>query len=349
MKFLSYIRKFFTWALLFFVAVYFLTYILLSINAIQSKFAEFAEKHVSNFLETKVEIEKIKISPFNKASIVNLVIYDQNNDTLFFANKANASIKLYDLLDKKITINYAALYDFCINANKEDFGSDINAKFLLEKFKPKKDRERKIPNISINTLLLQNGSLNYDIINAPYKEKDVFDKNHISVNDILINASVKGITSDSINVNLRALRLSEKSGFKINDISFKLIGNEESIKLKNLSLRCNRSNIFIKENEITMPKGMSMNDFMDMAELNFGIDNGSIVLSDFAAFVPIFKEFNTPTSISCKIKGSANHLVLDTLGINYDNGVANLKDRYVYFVYRKYGTVASTRVRTVNY
>ena len=141
----------------------------MSINAIQSKFAEFAEKHVSNFLETKVEIEKIKISPFNKASIVNLVIYDQNSDTLFFANKANASIKLYDLLDKKITINYAALYDFCINANKEDFGSDINAKFLLEKFKPKKDRERKIPNISINTLLLQNGSLNYDIINAPYK------------------------------------------------------------------------------------------------------------------------------------------------------------------------------------
>lgn len=320
MKFLSYIRKFFIWALLFFVAVYCLTYILLSINAIQSRFAEFAEKHVSNFLETKVEIEKIKISPFNKASIVNLVIYDQNSDTLFFANKANASIKLYDLLDKKITINYAALYDFCINANKEDFGSDINAKFLLEKFKPKKDRERKIPNISINTLLLQNGSLNYDIINAPYKEKDVFDKNHISVNDILINASVKGITSDSINVNLRALRLSEKSGFKINDISFKLIGNEESIKLKNLSLRCNRSNIFIKENEITMPKGMSMNDFMDMAELNFGIDNGSIVLSDFAAFVPIFKEFNTPTSISCKIKGTANHLVLDTLGINYDNG-----------------------------
>ena len=35
--------------------------------------------------------------------------------------------------------------------------------------------------------------------------------------------------------------------------------------------------------------------------------------------------------------------------LNYDDGVANLKDKYVYFVYGKYGTVASTRVRTINY
>ena len=35
--------------------------------------------------------------------------------------------------------------------------------------------------------------------------------------------------------------------------------------------------------------------------------------------------------------------------LNYDNGVADLKDRYVYFVYGKYGTVASTRIKTVNY
>lgn len=35
--------------------------------------------------------------------------------------------------------------------------------------------------------------------------------------------------------------------------------------------------------------------------------------------------------------------------LNYDNGVADLKDKYVYFIYGKYGTVASKRVATVNY
>ena len=103
MKFLSYIRRFFIWTLLLSVAVYYLAYILLSINAIQSTIAKFAEKHISTFLESNVEIEKIRISPFNKASLTDVVIYDQKNDTLFYANKINASIKLYDLIDKKIT------------------------------------------------------------------------------------------------------------------------------------------------------------------------------------------------------------------------------------------------------
>ena len=35
--------------------------------------------------------------------------------------------------------------------------------------------------------------------------------------------------------------------------------------------------------------------------------------------------------------------------LHYDNGVTDLKDKYVYFVYGKYGTVASTRIKTVNY
>ena len=320
MKFLSYIRRFFIWTLLLSVAVYYLAYILLSINAIQKNIANVSEKYLSTFLESKVEIEKIRISPFNKASLRNVVIYDQKNDTLLYANKVSASIKLYDLIDKKITLNSVTLYDFCINTNKENSNSDINAKFIIEKLKPKKEREINIPKISVNTLLLQNGSFKYDVINAPHKESDVFDRNHISVNDILINASVKGFTTDSVNVNLRALRLMEKSGFRVKDITFKLIGNSESIKLKNFSLLCNRSKIFIKENEIRMPEEMSISDFMDMAEFDCGIDNSSIVLSDFAAFVPILKEFNTPTIVKCKISGSANHLILDTLGINYDNG-----------------------------
>ena len=35
--------------------------------------------------------------------------------------------------------------------------------------------------------------------------------------------------------------------------------------------------------------------------------------------------------------------------LNYDNGVADLKDKYVYFIYGKYGTVKSIRVAAVNY
>ena len=176
MKILSYIRKFFVWTLLACVAVYCLAYIILSINAIQNSIANVVEKHLSSFLDSKVEIEKVKISPFNKASIVNIVIYDQKNDTLFYADKVNASIKLFDLIDNKVTVNSATVYDFYINTYKEDKNSPINAKFIIEKFRPQRDKNRNIPKVSVNTLLLQNGAFKYNILNAPNKENDVLIK-----------------------------------------------------------------------------------------------------------------------------------------------------------------------------
>ena len=182
MKILSYIRRIFTWALLLCVAVYSLLYIALSTNGIQNHIGGYTEEKLSELFDTKVKIEKIKVSPIDKVSIDDIVIYDQKNDTLFYAKKVNVSIKLSDLLDSKITLNSANIYNFIINTDKANADSPLNANFIIEKFKPKDNKKRKIPKITVNTLLLQNGSFNYNILNAPYKDENVFDKNHISVN-----------------------------------------------------------------------------------------------------------------------------------------------------------------------
>lgn len=319
-RILSFIRRFFMWCLLICVGIYTLTHILLSINSIQSKIADFSKEFLSSYLESNVEIEKIRISPFNKVFINNLIIFDLNNDTLLYAKECNASIKLSDLLDNKITLNSVSVCDFIINTNKDSATSPVNAKFLIDKLKPKKKREKDIPKISVNTLLLQNGAFRYNLLTSPCKEENVFDKNHVSIEDLLINASIKGYTNDSININVRALRLREKSGFTIKNIAFKLIGNKERVNLKNFSFAGKNSNIFIRDNEITMPKDMNFNEFIDRAEFNFGLDNSEIVLSDFSPFVPKLKDFNTPTNVTCRINGYANHLILDTLGVNYNDG-----------------------------
>ena len=288
------------WCMLICVGIYALTHILLSINSIQSKIADFSKEFLSSYLESNVEIDKIRISPFNKVFINNIVIYDLKNDTLLYAKECNASIKLSDLLDNKITLNSVSVCDFIINTNKDSVNSPINAKFLIDKLKPKKKREKDIPKISVNTLLLQNGAFRYNIFSSPCKEKGVFDKNHVSIENILINASLKGYTKDSVNVNVRALRLMEKSGFTVKNIAFKLIGNSESVKLKNFSFASKNSNVFIKENEITMPKDMNFKEFMDLAEFKFELDNSEIVLSDFSPFVPKLKDFHSPTNVTCK-------------------------------------------------
>ena len=317
-KFLSIIRIILVWLLLSIGVAYTAIYILLSVNSVQNNIANKSTKYLSEFLDCNVSIEKVKLSPFNRAAINNIVIFDKNNDTLFYAKKANASLRLLELLKKEIVISSISVSDFCIHINKKNEGSDLNINFLIDKFKNKK-RNPNPPKLAINTLLLQGGHIKYDVTDAEYKDNGLFDKNHIDINDALINASLKSISRDSINISVRALRLSEKSGFYIKNIAFKLIGNKENIRLRNFAFDGKESKLRIKENYILLPKDIDANNFMEIADLNFGINNGILVLSDFSSFIPIFKEFNTPINISCAITGNPNHLFLDTLKINYAN------------------------------
>ena len=82
MKILSYIRRIFTWTLLLCVAVFSLSYIVLSTNGIQNYIGGYTEEKLSELFDTKVKIEKIKVSPIDKVSIDDIVIYDQKNEIM---------------------------------------------------------------------------------------------------------------------------------------------------------------------------------------------------------------------------------------------------------------------------
>lgn len=302
------------------------SHIVFSIPSVQKKIADAAEKNISSLLGTGVSVEEIRFYPMNKVSIKGLTLLDRNGDTLMYAENAGVSLSIGDLLYKRVVINTVTINTFDVSVVKYGYGKrDINIGFLIDKFKT--DGKRKGPQLRISTLLLKNGTLRYDNILEPRKESGRFDKNHIELEDFLINASLKAISKDSLNINLRALRFNEKSGFAINSLAFKLIGNRENIRLRNFALKTDNSLIHIKNSVMSSDEIVEEGNFAENTEIAFDISDGIVVLSDFAPFVPAFKGIETPAILSCSINGPINHLNMEDFSFSYGDGIISAKGR----------------------
>lgn len=306
--------------------LYGVSYVIFSIPSVQKGIADMAEKNLSSLLDTDVSVEEVRFYPMNRVIIRGINVLDREGKTLLYAENAGVSLSLWELFSKKIVINTININSFDIAIVK--YGNnktDTNIQFLIDKFKGNGKKES--PHLRIGTLLLKNGNLSYDNILEPYKETGRFDRNHIEIKDFLINASLKAVNKDSVNINLRALRFTEKSGFSVKSLAFKLIGNKDDIRLGNFALRTENSFVQIKNSVMFSNEIIDEDNFAENTEIIFDIEDGIVVLSDFAPFFPALKGIETPAVFSCSINGPINHLNMEKLSFSYGNGIISATGR----------------------
>lgn len=320
---LKHIRRIIVGTLIVLVVAYAASYTVLSLPSVQRSVADLAERELSALLGTRVTIEELRLYPFNKAIIKNPVLFDLSGDTLFSAKSASLSLALRDLADRRLSFNTISIEDFDIEITRDGKDGATNIQFIIDRFSGKKSSNPF--DFRISTVLLKEGTIKYDVINEPRKDGDIFDKNHAELRNVLLNASLKAINKDSININLRSLRFEERSGFAVNKLAFKLIGNREKIQLGNFTFETGHSSINIKKSVLDIGSQTDKSNFADKAEINFGIRNGTIVLSDFAQFIPAVKRFTTPVTFTCIISGVINHLNLEEFSLLYGNELMSVK------------------------
>lgn len=333
LRVLRFLKGLFIGILVVLAFVYGASHLVLSIPAAQKKVADIAEKHLASLLGTNVSIDEIRFYPLNKMIMRGVNVLDLNGDTLLHAKSAGVSLSLGDLFSRKIVINNINVTSFDVAIVKYGKGKrDTNIQFLIDRFK--REGNKNAPQLRINTLLLKDGSLRYDNLLEPYKEAGRFDRNHVEIDDFLVNASLKAVNEDSVNVNLRALRFTEKSGFEIKNLAFKLIGNKENIRLGNFDLRTKNSSIQIKNSVMFSNDIVDEDNFAENMEILFDIEGGIVVLSDFAPFFPAMRGIETPAVFNCSINGPVNHLNMERLSFNYGNGIISAVGRanidYIY-------------------
>lgn len=175
---------------------------------------------LARYLGTDVSLDHAEVDIFNQVVLDQLLIKDQQSDTLLFARRAMVSFDLLPLLRKELQIHTIQLVDFDIHLSRQDSLSDTNFKFLIDVFAPKdKNNRRKVlDDIHINSVILRSGNLTYDDF-SKQKRKEYLDLNHLKLENISSNLKFLSSKKDGLYVRLKRLNFEEQSGLNISHAS----------------------------------------------------------------------------------------------------------------------------------
>ena len=178
---------------------------------------------IASYLGTEVSVGNAEVDIFNQIVLEQLLVKDQNSDTLLSARRVMLSFDIIPLLQKKLEIHTIQLIDFDVKLSRKDSLSAPNYKFLVDIFAPKDDNKNSLDIINVNSVILRSGSISYDDFSKAKRTK-YFDKNHIRLLDISSNLKIKSTKEDGFLAKLKRLTFDEASGLKVTkaaaDISF---------------------------------------------------------------------------------------------------------------------------------
>ncbi|MCM1291001.1 MAG: translocation/assembly module TamB [Prevotella sp.] len=304
------------------VALYVLIYISISLPYIQNYIKEVAEEEISKSLKTDIKIGRLNITPFSQVILYDVEIPCPDKSPCIEAKKIGAGISLWDLIiDRKIVITYAELLDLNAHISQQQKGEPLNIQFIIDAFKTKKEGQPptkfdlKIRNVVIRRL---SASFDKEWI-AKDKNPNKMDFNHLEVHNLSLDVTLPRISNDEYIMDLRRLSLEEKSGFKLNKLTLKarltptqLIVNDLEIDLPGTSIRPNNQSF----NFSTLKElGTS---FID-GRHSIILSNNKVTLSDFAAFVPTLKHFNTPLLLSIDVTGTRRDINIKEVRVSSAN------------------------------
>ena len=215
MKLLKHIINWIVWSLM---ALYIIVLVITHLPACQRIIGDRVASMLSEKLATKVIVGNMDLGFLNRAIINDITIYDQQERIMFTASRISVKMDLLPLTEGKISISSAQLFGAYGRFIKKDSLSKSNYQFVLDSLASKDNSEQSPLDLKINSLIIRHSGLLYDQGDIS-KTPGLFNPHHLNMSDISAHITLKKLTEDSIDVNIKRLGLEEVSGLDINNLT----------------------------------------------------------------------------------------------------------------------------------
>ena len=202
-----------------FVIVPALLWVTLSLPWTMDKIRNVACEELTNLLGTKVTIQELDFTPFYALSLKDVRVADpiDPKKNILEAGDISAGIDFWNLVRGEIVISYAELIDLNCALRCDSAGSMLNLMPIIERFKPKEDKGPTKFRLAINTVVIRNSTVTYDV--GPGGNSDRFDPNHVCISGLRADITLPIVSDSLVKVDLRRLAFNEQSGFSVKSIS----------------------------------------------------------------------------------------------------------------------------------
>ncbi len=276
----------------------------------------------ANRYEINITIDNVYLKFPDKLILSGVYIEDQKGDTLLYAWQFYTRMSKIQYFNKKLYIDKINIVDPQINVCIDSTGV-ANFAFILEKFaEPEKDPDE-VPkefafDIFCNNFNLKNAVFNYKN-EGIIPQDSIFDASNISIKDFNVLISNFEYHHDSIKFDIAKFTLSERSGFKLKEISSNIKIFDLGIELRNFIIETNRSKITCSEIILAGTEEDYLSDPLNKLNVQLTVDSSYFNFSDLKFFMPEYRNINEELVFSGHFNGNISRLRLRNFDLNFGN------------------------------
>jgi hypothetical protein len=334
------IRNLFLIALAVMASLLIFGYILLNNTYVQNEMRKKIITELRETLHTRVDIAQLSFRPFSHFVLKDVYLEDQHQDTLFYVHQVNVRINFWKLFVRKVSITEADIHQFNFHLRIDSTGHS-NLAFVLKAF-ASKDTTHRAMRISfhIKQLNLDAGRFQFTNEMKPSLGKQ-FDAANLDVRNLHINISLQKFSADTLAATIHSLSLTERSGFRIDNVQTVMLGNKHGVFFPRFLLEMPHSTLRLDSISFRYDTLSNLAHFVQKVKIKCHLLPSDVTCSDFACFVPSFKGYDVKYRLSTYLEGTIANLKCRDLKIsNKDNfqfdgnfelsGLPALADVFVY-------------------
>lgn len=298
----------------------------------QTFVAKKAAAYLSSELNTTISLHSIYLKPFKSVVIEDLLVLDQQKDTLLSTPKFIVDLNLLSFEKRIIDVNTVQVNNgsFFLKSYKGK-NKGTNLDFIIDYFDSgtttvkKKNKPYKITfnRVILNNIQLKYKNLNTDTVINGVNFDDVELKN---LNGIFEKLNT---TDHLVQANIKNLTFKEKSGFYLKNLSAFTTIDSNKIELKKLLLVTNKSRLS-DYFEMKFHDYNDFNDYVNKVRMKAHFKNSHLESKDVAYFASEVSKMNLNIDVDGQITGLVNDLRAKKLSVKagqatYVKGDFNLK------------------------
>ena len=310
------------------IVLYLLLIVLMHLPSVQTFLGKEVAEALADKFGTKVEVGKVNLGFFNRIIIDDVMMYDQQGDSLIYASRLSAKIDYMAATQGKISVSSAQIFGLRANLYRQTAKSPANFQFVLDSLASKDTTQHKPLDLHIGSLIIRRGAIAYNQRDVAPRS-GVFSPQHIRVSELSSHILLNHVTDNSIDLLLKKLSFKDKSGFKLQSLHFKLQADRQKATLKEFRLLMPRSELVLDDLKATY-RFEGKRFIPESLRFKGGIQQSKITFADVASLVPALRHFDDAVFVSSRFSGTAKSISVPSLNLRTGSGSINLQARGSY-------------------
>lgn len=286
---------------------------IITIVARTPKFQSYMAKQFTAFISkrigTQVSVSKISYSYFNKLAVYDVLIKDQNKDTLLSVQQLTLKIKEFSPVRQRYRFGNVEIYqpDFRLVS---DTSGESNLRWytdLLRSDKAKGSTGNFL--LTISEISLYDGAFQLrNERDTTIKKEGVIDFGRLSIKSITTKADNFIVNNDSVSFTINDLSFSETTGFTAHDLDMTMTVKDDDLFFRNVKIISESSIINSPLISLIPTDSIGYSDFINKVYFDGLFERSMVGTSDLSYFTSVFKGMNESFYLSGDFTGTVAEL-----------------------------------------